>query len=203
MTPDIRERILKKGAQNRPGRSNPCRYITIHETANTKAGADAAAHAAYLANTTQKVSWHFTVDDHEIWQHLPGNEDAFHAGDGNGAGNRTSIGIELCVNRDGNFEQTLKNGAWLVKQLMQRHHIPPANVVQHHYWSGKNCPMTLRNTNRWEEWKTMIRKELSVKEALESLYAKGVINSPEYWEEAVGIVKNLDLLLVKMAQALL
>ena len=93
--------ILPAGAKNRPGGSNPDTYITIHETGNFAKGADAAAHAAYLRGSSAQaapVSWHYTVDDHGIYQHLPDGERAYHAGDGgSGPGNATSIGIEICV----------------------------------------------------------------------------------------------------------
>ncbi|MED3127390.1 N-acetylmuramoyl-L-alanine amidase family protein, partial [Bacillus wiedmannii] len=120
---------------------NP-RYITIHTTANQNAGADARAHARYVNNGggSSGVSWHFTVDDHRIVQHLPLNENGWHAGDGNGAGNRSSIGIEICENRDGNFEKALIHTAGLVKFLMAHLGLKIGNVVSHQHWSGKNCP---------------------------------------------------------------
>ncbi|MEC2901885.1 N-acetylmuramoyl-L-alanine amidase, partial [Bacillus cereus] len=112
--------IIPKGNRNRPAYTMNPRYITIHTTANQNAGADARAHARYVNNGggSSGVSWHFTVDDHRIVQHLPLNENGWHAGDGNGAGNRSSIGIEICENRDGNFEKALTHAAGLVKFLM-------------------------------------------------------------------------------------
>ena len=51
------------------------------------------------------MSWHYTVDDHAIVQHLPDYETAYHAGDGkDGPGNATSIAVEICVNAGGDFE---------------------------------------------------------------------------------------------------
>ena len=44
----IQTHLIAPGADNRPGGSNPCKYITIHETGNAAKGADAAAHGAYL-----------------------------------------------------------------------------------------------------------------------------------------------------------
>ena len=68
-------------------------------------GANARMHAAYVKNPSTSVSWHYTVDDEQIiYQHLPTNEIGWHAGDGGtGQGNRESIGIEICVNSDGQF----------------------------------------------------------------------------------------------------
>lgn len=151
----IQRDIIPAGRRNRPGGSNPDNYITIHETGNTDAGADAEAHGKYLASSTGEASltsWHYTVGDHAIVQHLPDNETAYHAGDGaNGPGNTTSIGIEICVNSDGDFEKAKANAAALVRLLMAEHGIPLANIKQHHDWNGKNCPAAIRSTpGAWE-----------------------------------------------------
>lgn len=151
----IQQDIIPAGRRNRPGGRNPDIYITIHETGNTDAGADAEAHGKYLtgsAGEASLTSWHYTVDDHAIVQHLPDNETAYHAGDGaTGPGNTTSIGIEICVNSDGDFGKAKANAAALVRLLMAEHGIPLANVVQHNRWNGKNCPATIRATpGAWE-----------------------------------------------------
>ena len=101
----FKEMIVPKGNENiRPGYAMEPKYITIHETANTSKGANALNHAKYLdnqarGNTDRSASWHFTVDDKEIYQHLPLNEVGWHAGDK--TGNYESIGIEIAVNSDG------------------------------------------------------------------------------------------------------
>lgn len=67
--------LIPMSNANRPGTAlSGTRYITVHNTANTSPGANARAHANYVKNPTTDVSWHFTVDDHEIYQHLPTNE---------------------------------------------------------------------------------------------------------------------------------
>ena len=151
----IQTSYIDAGRKNRPGGVNPCRYITIHETGNKASGADAEAHGAYLnssAGEADLVSWHYTVDDHAIVQHLPDGETAYHAGDGKaGTGNAQSIGIEICVNADGDFAKAKANAAALVRLLMEEHGIPIANVVQHNRWNGKDCPYAIRHTSgAWE-----------------------------------------------------
>jgi N-acetylmuramoyl-L-alanine amidase len=65
----------------RPGIAMNPVYITIHETDNTSAGADAEAHAKLQASgNSRTASWHYTVDDKEIWQSVPDDEVAWHAG---------------------------------------------------------------------------------------------------------------------------
>lgn len=151
MAVEIVQSFIPKGNANRPGLSMVPRYITIHTTANYNKGADALMHAKYVnSDPDTGVSWHFTVDDKRIVQHLPLNENGWHAGDGyNGVGNRQSIGIEICENVDGDFEKAVDNAVWLVAKLMREHNIAIENVVPHQRWSGKNCPRPL--LPRWNE----------------------------------------------------
>lgn len=138
---------------NRPHLPMTARYITVHETANTGKGANALMHSRFLKNGggSSGVSFHYVVDDHEVRELMPPNEAAWHAGDGyNGTGNRASIAIETCVNRDGNWPQTVENLAQLVAVLMGRHGIPLARVVPHRHWSGKFCPTRLLQSG-WDQ----------------------------------------------------
>ena len=61
---------LEEGAAGRPGEKRNIKYVVIHETDNTKAGADAEGHNQFIHTNgqTEELSWHYTVDDHEIWQ---------------------------------------------------------------------------------------------------------------------------------------
>ncbi|WP_430743040.1 N-acetylmuramoyl-L-alanine amidase [Bacillus atrophaeus] len=146
--------FIPKGRNNRPGYAMNPSYITVHNTANTSKGANAALHARYVKNPETGTSWHFTVDEKEIYQHLPLNENGWHAGDGNGNGNRKSIGIEICENSDGDFEKAVSNAQWLVKKLMKEQGISLANVVPHQHWSGKYCPRKL--LDQWDSFKSGI-----------------------------------------------
>lgn len=145
--------IPAKYTRIRPGIPLNPTYITVHETSNTAKGADAEAHARLLSSGNQErvASWHFTVDDKEIIQHIPENEVAWHAGDGgNGPGNRKSLSLEICVNEDGNYEKAKENAVWLVRYLMSKHNIPIGNVVPHKHWTGKDCPHNL--LPHWNEF---------------------------------------------------
>ena len=205
----IRE-LIPQGRANRPGGSNPDTYITIHETGNYAVGANAAAHASWLKGDDaagKKISYHYTVDDHSIYQHLPDDERAYHAGDGgSGPGNATSIGIEICVNQDGDFTQAKANAAALVRLLMQQHSIPLANVVQHNHWNGKDCPKTIRATEgAWEAFLALCGGEVSqerdteLEAAVDVLVAAGVIDSPARWKALEYTDKSVRALIIKMA----
>ena len=133
-------------------------FVTIHDTANINRGADAVMHGRYLkgdAAANAPVSWHFTVDDRRAVQHLPLTENGWHCGDGGeGPGNRTSIGIEICENSDGDRARAEANAAELVAYLIKT--VPslkpfPECVVQHNHWNGKDCPRVLRHRpGGWE-----------------------------------------------------
>lgn len=159
LKPTIIEDILAVGRANRPEYAMSPQYITIHDTGNPNLGSNAKGHAGYIKSDTAArlpVSWHFTVDDTVIIQHLPLNENGWHAGDGNGQGNRASIGIEICENADGNRAKAEHNAALLVAWLHSE--VPtllpfPASMRQHFHWSGKNCPHLIRaRPNGWEDF---------------------------------------------------
>ncbi|MBM0064793.1 N-acetylmuramoyl-L-alanine amidase [Alkalicoccobacillus gibsonii] len=155
----IKQDLLPTSASNRPGNKITPTYITVHETANTRNGANAETHARYIKGAdarNRQVSWHYTTDDKEIIQHLPDNERGWHAGSGNGS----SIGIELCVNSDGDFQKTKRHAANLIQRLMKKHNIPLSRVVTHKHWTGKNCPARL--LNEWDSFKQLVSGVTSV-----------------------------------------
>ena len=204
----IQTYLIDQEADNRPGGSNPCKYITIHETGNAAKGADAVAHAAYLDSDAGKrdmVSWHYTVDDHAIVQHLPDYETAYHAGDGkDGPGNTTSIGIEICVNAGGDFEAAKANAAALVRLLMEEHGISADRVVQHNHWNGKDCPKTIRATaGAWEAFLALCRGETANVSKLDTdvdtLANVGIIDQPDYWKAGNYSKDTVEALIGKTA----
>ncbi|MGE6594968.1 S-layer homology domain-containing protein [Bacillus proteolyticus] len=153
----LKEMIVPTGNENiRPGNAMKPKYITIHETDNYSVGANARNHAQYLysqatGTTDRSASWHFTIDDKEIYQHLPLNENGWHAGDGaEGTGNRESIAIEIAVNQDGDYNKAVENARKLAAYLMGELNIPLENVKKHQFWSGKNCPAIMIKNNAWE-----------------------------------------------------
>ena len=209
---DIIQDFIPLNKPNRPSTYNPCYYITIHDTGNTDRGADALAHSAYLKATSEKVSWHFTVDDTVAVNHLPTNETAYHAGDGkNGTGNTKSIGIEICINADGDIEKATDNAAWLTAKLLIEHKLTIEKVVQHNRWSGKDCPQNLRNgvPYSWEVFLSKVEAYMqtynitNATEAIDLLVAQNIITNGDYWKSALNHIKNHDSLFVKFAQHIL
>lgn len=146
----IKQQLVSSRAKTYPG-LNGKKYITIHETANTSRGANAQAHANLQSNGFS-ASWHWQVDDKQAIQSFPHTVRCWHAGDGRGSGNYDSIGIEICVNSDGDFKKAVQNAAKLVSKIMKEEKIPLQNVVQHNKWSGKDCPKNLRNNSKAFRW---------------------------------------------------
>ena len=142
-------------------------YIVIHETANTSRGADAQSHWRYWnTNENAQSSVHFVVDDHEVVQlaeFKPGScWRCWHVGDNKGYSNITnsnSIGIEICVNSDGDFEKARQNCIELVKWLMSQVGLGVDRVVRHYDASGKHCPATmLDHPELWNDFKAQVKK---------------------------------------------
>jgi N-acetylmuramoyl-L-alanine amidase len=76
----------------RPGQVMTPQYITIHSTGNPSS--TARNERGWLTNpsNTRTASWHICVDEKEAVEAIPLNEVAWHAGDGNGQGNRAHNG---------------------------------------------------------------------------------------------------------------
>lgn len=152
--------------QERPGEERRIRYIVIHETGNAGRNADAASHNNYLHEEAdnQQKSWHYTVDSNEIYYHIPDNEIAFHAGDGlaRDGGNMSGIGIEMCINPENDYEQTLKNTAKLTAMLLSAYDLSIDSVRKHEDFSGKHCPDLLLNAGRWDEFVNLVEQELKI-----------------------------------------
>ena len=156
------------------------KYITIHSTQNFASGADAWRHAQALNNGKLRayksrggnrigyLTWHFTVDQSVVVQHLPTNEQGEHA-DFDGPGNNTSLALEMCEHRGNSRSATIERTAKLTAWLMYKHDIPLRNVVPHYHWRReglsnphKNCPHYLLDNGRpgakWQWFLSRVNK---------------------------------------------
>ena len=141
-------------------------YIVIHDTGNSGVGANALSHQKYFGRADRQSSAHYFVDEDGAIQIIGDSKASWHCGDYNGipkAGrkvtNSNSLGIELCINSDGNYQIAYNNLVELVKNLMIKFNIPIQNVVRHFDVSGKRCPGTFfaNNWQRWQEFKIDIQ----------------------------------------------
>ncbi|BFH70583.1 hypothetical protein J27TS7_58940 [Paenibacillus dendritiformis] len=146
----------------RPGNKMDATTLTIHNTGNPSS--TARNERGWLTNPSNKrtASYHIVVDEHEAIEVLPLNENAWHAGDGNGNGNRKSIGIEIC--ESGNYGKTLQNAAALVARMLYERGWGVDRLRRHFDWSGKICPRLMYSGGKWTAWerfKLMVQKELN------------------------------------------
>ena len=148
--------LIDSGTETRPGTKRKIKYLVIHETDNFTNGTGAKNHAKFLRNSTDSTSWHYTVDSKEIYHHIPDNEIAHHAATEDG--NRYGVGIELCVNKDGNFNKTFDNATKLVAYLLKEYDLDIKDIKTHHDFSGKDCPHSILKNNRMNEFKKVYWK---------------------------------------------
>ena len=187
--------FIPEGRQNRPAGKNKLQYIAVHNTDNYSVGANALNHAQYLKTTDKHVSWHFTVDDTNVVQHLPVEETAYHATDGmSGLGNTSSIGVEICVNADGDIKKATLRAVELIRYLCDKYNIPVDGVVQHNFFYNKNCPKELRAGNpvSWVEFIEMVnadRPSTWAQEACAWAVEEGIVvgnSSSDYgWKDTI------------------
>ena len=134
-------------------------YITVHNTAND---ASAKNEIQYMINNNNEVSFHFAVDDKEAVQGLPLDRNGWHAGDGNGNGNRKSIGIEICYSLNGGerFNKAETNTAILIANLLNERNWNIDRVKKHEDWSNKTCPHRTIELG-WDRFINKIKTELN------------------------------------------
>ncbi|PWL52413.1 MAG: hypothetical protein DBY38_10795 [Clostridium cadaveris] len=148
------------------------KYIVIHDTDNRSFGAGAIANRNYFANhPNAQASAHFTVDDRNIVQVLEETWRGWHIGDRYPgvkpnrpeANNSNTIGIEITVNPDSNFDTAMKNAIELTKYLMFKHNIPASNVITHNDATGKICPrmMLEDRPTLWPTFKSAVGSSAS------------------------------------------
>ena len=140
------------------------RSFTVHNTANPDATAD--NHADYECNNNLTTSYHAVVDDKECVFLVPFNEQCWHAGDGSGPGNTTSLAMEVCEFTDTartlaaiyNAERVIADA--MTGKTPAGFRCPPLEIVPHLKWSGKYCPRVILSSFGWDkfvsETKTLI-----------------------------------------------
>ena len=180
------EMLLTPKRGGRPGLPLRPGYIVLHWTANRNAGANAVANRHYFdRNPNLKVGAHYIVDDHQIVRCVPENEVAYHGGGERytplavklfgGSPNGQTVGIEMCVNADGDFKKTYRNLVELTADIMGRHGWGADVLLRHYDITGKDCPRfwvhdaTAREFGfasakmAWEQFKADATQQMGVK----------------------------------------
>lgn len=132
--------------------------ICVHNTAND---APAKNEISYMIGNTSQTSFHIAVDDVEAVQGIPLDRNAWHAGDGNGDGNRKHIGIEICYSKSGGekFTKAEQNASELIAQLLKERNWGIDRVKKHQDFSGKYCPHRTLDLG-WDRFLKMIEEKM-------------------------------------------
>ncbi len=146
-------------------------WIVVHESGMNTTGVNAeylakAQHNYAYKGSSRDASWNYQVDDGEIYQSYEDNIYCHHAS--SRRGNSNSIGIEMCVNPDGEFNAAMRTDARLIGYLLRTYNLGMLNVKQHWDFApdNKNCPENIRNDQRWFELMGMITREYASQELL-------------------------------------
>jgi len=206
----VTQDILENGTAAKPDRKRKSTdYITLHNTgmAHESATAKGLNDFIHEYKYTRQASWHYSIDDYEAYQHVNLDEVAWHAGDGGyttgdvyfnetyqswsiGGGNNNSIGIEICVYKGIDFNQTMRNVAKLVSKLLVDYNLTPSDIRQHWDFAGKNCPQVLRESGRWPEMLQLIAIDYFIRTELSDVTFEFESLTPEYLDNNGKIIKN-------------
>ncbi|MGG6272835.1 N-acetylmuramoyl-L-alanine amidase [Bacillus velezensis] len=174
----------------RPGiKNNGVKKLVVHYTANP--GAPAANHYRYFGQTlpvqnrnlSEKkqtfASAHIFVDRTEAICIIPLNEAAYHANDVqqivNGQpyrgvaalkpnANFLSIGVELCIEKNGTFHpDTIARAEQVCAELCKMYKLDPINdIVRHYDITHKICPAPwVSNSQGFADFKTRVKKRMA------------------------------------------
>lgn len=159
--------------------------IVVHNTAND---ASARNEIAYMTSNNNEVSFHYAVDDKEIIQGIEENRNAWHAGDGNGKGNREGIAIEICYSKSGGerFTKAEANAVDLIVDILNRYSWDIDKVTKHQDYSGKYCPHRTLDLG-WERFLEEVKEKLSMTRERPFVVGEIVYNTEDlYLHETAG-----------------
>lgn len=165
----------------RPYLKNPGKYqikevraIVAHWTANTSKGANAVANRNYFNNGSpgpggklRQASAHYCVDDRTVVQCLPDHEVAYHVGAARYKAegydlfrdhpalspNYFTVGFEMCVNSDGDWDMTRAHSVDLAAHLLTKHGLGIERLIRHYDVTGKDCPKMFLEDIPWAHFK--------------------------------------------------
>ena len=134
--------------------------IVVHETAND---ASAKNEISYMRSNNKEASFHFAVDDKEVVQGIPLDRNGWHAGDGNGKGNREGIAVEICYSKSGGerWQKSVDNAAQLIAELLKERGWGVDKVTKHQDYSGKNCPHRILSDFGWNNFINLVSNYLN------------------------------------------
>lgn len=144
--PEIVE-FLPCDARNytRGRRGQRVRRVVVHYT-----GARGSAHEnlLYFSRNAAGASAHYFVGKAgDVRQSVRESDTAWHAG--NWPMNLMSVGIEVCSAGEDFTEAQVGALASLVRDLMAKYSLTPADVIRHYDVTGKRCPAPYVDAGKW------------------------------------------------------
>ncbi len=182
--------------RNRPYLRNPDWYsirtlkgVVMHWTANEGIGANAKRNRNYFNTTDRYASAHYVVDDHSIVQCMPDHEVGYHVGgkyykpmglavieDGL-TPNYFLIGIEMCVNKDGDWNKTYQHSVELAQFLLNKYNFTIKDLYRHYDITGKDCPRMMIEENDWQAFRTDVNRGLTF--SIGNPIKTGIVNTAD------------------------
>jgi hypothetical protein len=99
---------------------------------------------------------------------------------GNTGGDRNGVGIEMTIHQGSDLFVAYQKLAKLTAKLIITHRLSPEDVKQHNFYTGKNCPQTLRQANYWDAFIDMVWFEYMMARYFEG-YTIEVLSHREDW----------------------
>lgn len=169
-----------------PNAMKPTR-IVIHNTAND---ASAESEIRYMLGNTKETSFHFAVDDAGAVQGIPLTRNAWHAGDGNGKGNREGIAIEICYSGSGGKKwlKAVENAAELTAKLLKDYGWGIEKVTKHQDYSGKHCPHRILDEYGWDSFLKLVQTKRKAASSSAAQKAEEKISvTYQVWDNVKGL----------------
>lgn len=167
-----------------PYAMNP-KYLTIHNTGNT---ASARNEISYMNSNWNQTSYHVAIDENEVVQAIPFNRNAWHAGDGQGQGNRASIGVEIARSMDNGYSGSMserylqgqENATLYSAHVLLQYGWGTDRLRQHWHWSRKDCPHKMRAHGYWDWFVRRVQQHMdAIKGGASSGVSKPTTTAPK------------------------
>ena len=110
----------------------------------------------------------------------------------NYGGNLNSIGIETSMKKGTDVYYSYQRVAKLVANLMVNNNLSIDSVVQHHYFSGKDCPETMRHAGLWDYYKTLILAEYQMLQYKNMGFSFEFKSQSDYINDKGRIIKPVE-----------
>lgn len=197
--------------------------LVIHWTANTSKGANALANRNFFNTITTSASAHLIIDDKQVIKCLPYDEIGYHVGSSKYTALGTSmkggtayspnyftVGIEMCVNSDGDWNKTYQNTVEFSAKFLIDNKLTVDNLYRHYDITGKLCPKMMIDEAEWKKFRNAVQLKINemtkpkdeLKEAIDFLASKAGLDSTLWYNNAKsGKIPFLDACFIKLAKA--